>query len=439
MFFERPEAGERALLVHCHFTRPQRDALDSSVDEFIELVRAAGVSPVYLESTRRDDATPRYLIGAGKVEEMAELVAAHDIDVVLFNHSLSPSQERNLEKVLQCKVVDRTGLILDIFAQRARSHAGKLQVELAQLEHISTRLIRGWTHLERQRGGIGLRGPGESQLETDRRLLRERIKTIRRRLQKIDAQHQQGRRARNRAELPTVALVGYTNAGKSTLFNALTASTVLVKDQLFATLDTTMRALELAGFGRLVLADTVGFVSNLPHQLVDAFKATLDEAAEADLLLHIVDASAADLREQFVAVERVLEEIGAEDLPCICVMNKSDLLAPAAAGPGEALAAGDHPAANTGSLSDRVTVSARTGAGLDRLREALIAALDEDRWNGELQLAPGDARLRARLFAMGAVQSEHIAEDGSVTLNLAHRRKLLQRILQAEGKSLPTA
>ncbi|MGB5323921.1 MAG: ribosome rescue GTPase HflX [Pseudomonadales bacterium] len=442
MFFERPEAGERALLVHCHFTRAKGNTVEDSVEEFVELVRAAGVSPVYLEDTRREEPAPRFFIGAGKVDELAALVCDHEIDVVLFNHALSPSQERNLERVLQCKVVDRTGLILDIFAQRARSHAGKLQVELAQLEHISTRLVRGWTHLERQRGGIGLRGPGESQLETDRRLLRERIKTIRRRLGKIDAQHQQGRRARNRAGLPTIALVGYTNAGKSTLFNALTAADVLVRDQLFATLDTTMRALQLPGFGRVIIADTVGFVSNLPHQLVDAFKATLDEAAEADLLLHVIDAAAVDMREQLQAVETVLEEIGAAELPRVLVMNKSDLLG------GDELAATSDLAQRAAGMNvgagqcedtttQQVFVSARTGAGLERLRRAIVAALDGDRWCGEVQLLPADTRLRAQLFALGAVRSERAAEDGGYLLDLDHRRKVLQRVLEAAGKSLP--
>lgn len=427
--------------MHCHFTRAAAGQLAAGVDEFVELVRAAGVSPVYLERGRREEPSSRFLIGTGKVEELAGLVRDHQIDVALFNHALSPSQERNLERELQCKVVDRTGLILDIFAQRARSHAGKLQVELAQLEHISTRLVRGWTHLERQRGGIGLRGPGESQLETDRRLLRARISTIRKRLEKIDAQHQQGRRARNRAELPTIALVGYTNAGKSTLFNALTAAKVMVRDQLFATLDTTMRALELPGFGRVVLADTVGFVSNLPHQLVDAFKATLDEAAEADLLLQVVDASAADRDEQLQAVEDVLQEIGAEELPRIRVMNKCDLLENGDQGGDPASApAGIKQGSegrDTGQASRQVAVSARTGDGLEQLRSAMVAALDADRWSGQLVLAPGDTRLRAQLFEIGAVRSERTGEDGASLLDLAHRRKVLQRLLQAAGKSLP--
>lgn len=452
MFFDRPEAGERALLVHCSFTGSFKRhsaakravasgandesgrlaSTDSSVDEFVDLVRAAGISPIYLESMQRKDPSPRLLIGSGKVDELAELVKANDIDVALFNHTLSPSQERNLEKELECKVIDRTGLILDIFAQRARSHIGKLQVELAQLEHISTRLVRGWTHLERQQGGIGIRGPGESQLETDRRLLQVRITAIKRRLAKVNAQHDQGRRARSRAELPTIALVGYTNAGKSTLFNAVTSAGVLVKDQLFATLDTTMRSFDLPSFGKIILADTVGFVSDLPHQLVDAFKATLEEAAQADLLLHVIDASAVDMQGQIDAVEEVLAEIGAMDLPRIQVMNKVDLLSGAAP---------LNEAVDEWSDEDlrprKIWLSAHTGAGMPELLTRIAGSLDANIWRGTLQLAAAQARLRAKLYAEGAVQSEQISDDGGYELVICHRASALQRLLEEAGISWP--
>ena len=264
-------------------------------------------------------------LGKGKAEELRDLVTSAQVEVVIVNHDLSPAQERNLEKIVSCRVLDRNGLILDIFAQRARSHEGKLQVELAQLEHLSTRLVRGWTHLERQRGGIGLRGPGETQLETDRRLLRERVKSLTRRLEKVRAQRQSRRKARHRIPIPTVSLVGYTNAGKSTLFNRLTGAGVYVADQLFATLDPTMRHVSLAGNAEAILADTVGFIRHLPHQLVEAFKSTLEEVAEADLLLHVVDGSSPERREQIEQVQKVLQEIEADHIPQITVFNKIDL------------------------------------------------------------------------------------------------------------------
>lgn len=466
MFFDIPEAGERALLVHCYsryedlsgqLARKQiavSNKLDSDqacnssssdvtpvvnimsqeqhsprVEEFIELVKSSGVTPIYLSTTRRDTPTPRYYIGSGKVDELCDIVCDNTIDVVLFNHELSPSQERNLEAKFQCRVLDRTGLILDIFAQRARSHVGKLQVELAQLEHISTRLVRGWTHLERQKGGIGLRGPGESQLETDRRLLRERIKWINKRLVKVNAQRQQGRKARSKAELPTLALVGYTNAGKSTLFNAMTSSNVYAEDQLFATLDTTLRALELPTFGKVIIADTVGFVRDLPHKLVEAFKATLEEAAEADLLLHVVDAGSNESDEHVEAVEKVLVEIGAGDLPALLVMNKIDELDACPARVEFRDANEEEPW--------RIWLSAKSGVGVEALSGALVAALGDKAWSGECKLRPGDERLRAKLYESGAVEQESISEAGVYTLQINFRLSDLQRLFAQEGVDFP--
>lgn len=391
------------------------------VSEFVDLAVSAGVTPVYLEIARRSRPTPNYFIGSGKVDALQNLVHDHKIEVVIFNHELSPSQERNLEKCFQCQVLDRTGLILDIFAQRARSHVGKLQVELAQLEHISTRLVRGWTHLERQKGGIGLRGPGESQLETDRRLLRERMKWLNKRLDKVRAQQLQSKRGRVRGEVPTIALVGYTNAGKSTLFNALTQADVYAQDQLFATLDTTLRAFDLSGFGNVVLADTVGFVRDLPHKLVEAFKATLEEAAEADILLHVVDASSVDREEQIAACETVLAEIGADEIPTIIVMNKIDAID------------GLEPKLDKLSVPEergsqcRVWVSAGKKLGLPLLSQALIDRLDSDLWRGEVMLAPAKARLRAELFELGAVIEEIIGPEGQFVLTLNYRKGVLER------------
>jgi len=275
---------------------------------------------------RRRAPDVKFFAGSGKVEEIVASVAGNGAEVVIFNHNLTPSQERNLEEVLCCRVLDRTDLILDIFAQRARTHEGKLQVELAQLEHLSSRLVRGWTHLERQKGGIGMRGPGETQLETDRRLVRARVKSIQKRLVKVRQQRQQGRRSRTRAEVPTVSLVGYTNAGKSSLFNCLTHAEVLVADQLFATLDPTMRRVQMAGGETVVFADTVGFISHLPHRLIDAFRATLEEALSAQLLIHVVDVASAEHDVNMQRVNEVLTEIGARDLPTLMVYNKIDLV-----------------------------------------------------------------------------------------------------------------
>jgi GTP-binding protein HflX len=353
--------------------------------------------------------SPSTYIGSGKLEEVLAACEATGADLVLVNHPLSPGQERNLEKALERRVVDRTGLILDIFAMRARSHEGKLQVELAQLKHMATRLVRGWTHLERQRGGsIGLRGPGETQLETDRRLLQKRLEQLQRRLDKVEVQNTQMRRARVRSEMPRVALVGYTNAGKSTLFNAMAGADAYVADQLFATLDPTVRRIALPG-GNIVLADTVGFVRDLPHELVAAFRSTLSEAREADLLLHVIDA-ADPLREERIAqVDAVLEEIGVGDIPQLLVYNKIDRVEGALP---------RHDA--TDGSRERVWISARDNAGLDLLRDALGARLGLRRIQGDLRLPPAAGRLRARLHALGAVRAESHDEHGwSISLDLA--------------------
>nr|WP_297458004.1 ribosome rescue GTPase HflX [uncultured Halomonas sp.] len=420
MFFERPDAGETAVLVHIDF----QDELErEDPGEFLELVRSAGAEPATLLQGSRRRPDSRTFIGSGKLEELRELLAIHHAELVIFNHALSPSQERNLERTLKCRVLDRTGLILDIFAQRARTHEGKLQVELAQLEYMSTRLVRGWTHLERQKGGIGLRGPGETQLETDRRLLRARIKSIHKRLDKVRMQREQNRRARSRAEIPSLSLVGYTNAGKSTLFNAMTTAEVYVADQLFATLDPTLRRLEIADVGPVVLADTVGFIRHLPHKLVEAFQATLQEAAEASLLIHVIDAADSDRETNIAEVEGVLDEIGADDVPCLRVMNKIDLLdsAPRIERDGNG-------------LPEVVWLSARQGLGLNLLAEALSERLAEDVVEAHLRLLPEQGRLRAGLHDLDAVRGERFDEQGHVLLDIRLPRRDFMRLLSRLGE-----
>ncbi|MBF8222194.1 ribosome rescue GTPase HflX [Halomonas sp. 328] len=421
MFFERPDAGETAILVHVDF-QDEREREDPG--EFLELVRSAGAEPATLLSGSRHRPDSRTFIGSGKLEELRELLAVHHAELVIFNHGLSPSQERNLERSLKCRVLDRTGLILDIFAQRARTHEGKLQVELAQLEYMSTRLVRGWTHLERQKGGIGLRGPGETQLETDRRLLRARIKAIHKRLDKVRSQRDQNRRARARAEIPSVSLVGYTNAGKSTLFNALTESGVYAADQLFATLDPTLRRLEIDDVGPVVLADTVGFIRHLPHKLVEAFRATLQEAAEATLLVHVIDAADPDRELNVEQVEAVLKEIGADQIPCLRVMNKIDLLdsAPRIERDGEG-------------RPEVVWLSAQSGQGLELLGEALSGCLAGDVVDTELSLAPSQGRLRAALHELGAVRQEHFDEQGRTRLEVRLPRRDFLQLMARLGEN----
>jgi GTP-binding protein HflX len=411
--FDRQKKGERAVLVLPH-ARGSGDA-ERRAAEFAELVKSAGAEILGSVTARVEAPNPRYYIGSGKADELAEMVRVLDADLVLVDHLLSPVQERNLEKHLSARVVDRAGLILDIFAQRARSHEGKLEVELAQLKHLATRLVRGWTHLDAQRGGaIGNRGPGETQLETDRRLLAERVKQLTRRLEKVQTQRGQQRRARLRNTVPRVALVGYTNAGKSTLFNALTAGAVYAADQLFATLDPTVRRLDDLACGPAVIADTVGFIRELPHDLVAAFRGTLAEARDADLLLHVSDAADEEREPLRRVVDQVLEEIGAGDVPQLRVFNKIDLVG------GEGDDAEASPASPMQPRIDRgadgrpqaVWLSAATGAGIELLRQALGELLGGERVQSELCLPLTAGRLHARLKAAGAIAGEQVDEHG---------------------------
>jgi len=413
--FEREKRGERALVIQPH--APGASEADA-LEEFVELARSAGASVLARLDARVVRPNPALYIGSGKAEEAKQLCALHEIDLVLINAGLSPVQERNLERLLQCRVVDRTGLILDIFSQRARSFEGKLQVELAQLKHMATRLVRGWTHLERQRGGsIGLRGPGETQLEIDRRLLAERVKVLSRRLLQAERRQDQARRARVRNETPRVALVGYTNAGKSTLFNALTGADAYAADQLFATLDPTVRRLHGLDCGEVVLADTVGFVRDLPHELVAAFRSTLSEAREADLLLHIIDAADPLVLERIGDVDAVLAEIGAGDIPQIQVFNKIDCL-DSRQPRRDQFESGE---------TERVFISARDGHGLDLLRDAISERFALERLSETIRLTPSEGRLRARLFALAAVRVESSDEQGwelQIDLPIAQAAKL---------------
>ena len=417
--FERPRSGERAILVHAAVGGAPDTA---EREEFVELATSAGAAVVDQLVSARKSPDPRFFIGKGKVEELSESVRDNQAELIISSAPLSPSQERNLEKSLNCRVLDRNGLILDIFAQRARTFEGKLQVELAQLRHLSTRLIRGWTHLERQKGGIGLRGPGETQLETDRRLIGKRIRQLRGRLDQVDSRRAMNRQNRVRAEIPTVALVGYTNAGKSTLFNALTDAGVYVEDKLFATLDPTMRKMTLPDGGHVILVDTVGFIRDLPHELIAAFRSTLQETKEADLILHLIDASDGDRWQRVRQVNAVLKELDADQVPQIRVYNKIDKL-------------NRRPRLMNNRKGERqaVWLSAVTGEGISLLPEAIGDRLRRKKINGTIRLKPSQGRLRAVLFELGAVQQESALEDGGwlLELNLGEREFL--RLLKREN------
>jgi GTP-binding protein HflX len=421
---ERAERGNRAVILHPVF----RTTGPEAIEEFRELALSAGVDVACILEAPRDRPDARYFVGSGKVEELADAVETEDADLVLVSESLSAVQQRNIEERCNVRVLDRSSLILDIFAQRAKSYEGKLQVELAQLRHLSTRLVRGWTHLERQKGGIGLRGPGETQLETDRRLIGQRIRQLVSRLDKVARQRTQSRRQRKRSGAPLLALVGYTNAGKSTLFNQLTSASVHANDRLFDTLDPTVRKMEGMHCGDVLLADTVGFVSDLPHELIAAFRATLQEAREADILLHVIDASDPYRMERQAEVEAVLESIGAEDIPVIRVFNKIDLTDQKAEAYPEA--SGQPPA---------VALSALSGEGLQLLRERITQELTHDHIQLWIDLAGEDAKLRAQLFELGVVDEERIASDGSWRLHVDVPRETAVRLANQPGKEGQTA
>jgi len=428
--FERPDSGERAVLVHIAF---QGARGSGNLGEFTDLVLSAGAEPVVTVTGSRRAPDPGNFIGRGKLEELAEAIAGHDAELVIFDHPLTPGQERNLEARLGCRVLDRITLILDIFAQRASTFEGKLQVELAQLQHLSTRLVRGWTHLERQKGGIGLRGPGEKQLESDRRLVAERIRAIQRRLDRVSTRRELSRRSRSRAGVPVVALVGYTNAGKSTLFNSLTGARVSTANRLFATLDPTLRRLNVDAGETLILADTVGFISQLPHELVAAFRATLEETRRAALLLHVVDASDPHSDDKIIEVDSVLREIGAGDIPQIRVYNKID-----ACDLDERRLNGEGAAPAPGQGSDatstrRVWVSARDARGLDTLRDVIREHFRADTVQRRLRLPSSAGRLRAKLFELGAVLEEHNQENGDWLIDVRIPPASLERLWRSEG------
>jgi GTP-binding protein HflX len=419
--FERPRSGERAILVHAAAGGPPGDL---EREEFVELATSAGAAVVSELVCARKRPDPRFFIGKGKVEELLESVKENQADLIISSAALSPSQERNLEKSLSCRVLDRSGLILDIFAQRARTFEGKLQVELAQLRHLSTRLIRGWTHLERQKGGIGLRGPGETQLETDRRLIGKRIRQLKTRLDQVDSRRAMNRQNRIRAEVPTVTLVGYTNAGKSTLFNALTDADVYVEDKLFATLDPTMRKLGLPDGSHAILVDTVGFVRDLPHELIAAFRSTLQETREADLILHLIDASDPDWWQRVRQVNAVLKELDADQVPQIRVYNKIDKL--------------DRKPRQTNNRRGEgraVWLSAVTGEGIPLLPQVIGDRLRHKKVNGTIRLKPSQGRLRAVFFELGAVSEETALEDGGWLLGLNLGEREFSRLLKRENLS----
>lgn len=415
--------SNKTIIVYVDF-RQQHNETD--LHEFQQLVISSGAQITSEVITMPHTVNAKFLIGSGKAQEISDLVKIHQAEVVIFSHDLSPAQERNLERLCRCRVLDRTGLILDIFAKRARSFEGKLQVELAQLTHLSTRLIRGWTHLERQKGGIGVRGgPGETQLESDRRLIRGRIKQIKKRLDKVRLQRDQARRARRKATLPVIALVGYTNAGKSTLFNALVNAEVYAADQLFATLDPTLRCLQISQVGKVIIADTVGFIRDLPHSLIDAFHATLQETKDADLLLHVIDASDPERHFHATQVYDVLQQIGADQVPCVEVFNKIDLL--------------EHQQNqlehDSGAKIKRVWLSAKNNLGIDLLAQAIADKLLTEMVSHKICLLPSEGRLRAKLYDLQAVVDEHIDNAGNCILTIKMKRIDYERLFVRVAKN----
>ena len=416
--------GERTVLVHIELNSTRHTP--NSLDEFKQLALSSGLNIVDTITVKRNFTKAQFFIGTGKVDELSDIVSEHEIDLVIFSLELSPSQERNLEKALKCQVMDRTGLILDIFALRASSFEGKLQVELAQLRHLSTRLVRGWTHLERQKGGIGLRGPGETQLETDKRLISIRIKNINKRLAKVHKQHDLGRKSRLKKELPMISLVGYTNAGKSTLFNRLTNANVYADDKLFATLDSTIRRVILPAAGEAVIADTVGFIQDLPHELVEAFKSTLEETRQANVLLHVVDASDANNRDKIEQVEDIIEQIDAQNIPSIIVMNKIDEI-------GDFSPRVDKD--NDGNIY-RVWLSAHSGEGIDLIYKALSQSLSGMMTCARIQLDVQSAFIRSEIHKIGFIEKEIMNEFGQWLLEINVTRHYLERLLVKQGVSL---
>jgi GTP-binding protein HflX len=416
--------GERTILVHVELTSVNQSS--GSIDEFKQLAESSGLNIVKTLTIKRSFTKAQYFIGTGKVDELAMLVDENGIEIVIFSLQLSPSQERNLEKALECQVMDRTGLILDIFALRANSFEGKLQVELAQLKHLSTRLVRGWTHLERQKGGIGLRGPGETQLETDKRLISIRIKNINKRLLKVHKQHDLGRKSRVKNQLPMISLAGYTNAGKSTLFNLLTKAQVYADDKLFATLDSTIRRVMLPASGEAVIADTVGFIKDLPHELIEAFKSTLEETRQANVLLHVVDASDQNSRDKIEQVEKIIEQIDAKEIPTIIVMNKID-------GINDFQPRIDKD--NEGKIY-RVWLSAQTGDGVELLYEALSQSLSGMMTSASIKLDVQSAYIRSEIHKVGFIKKEIMNEFGQWLLEINVTSHYLERLLDKQGVSL---
>lgn len=416
--------GERTLLVYVEL--PSTRNIHNAKSEFKELAQSAGLNIIETIQVNRNSTKAQYFIGTGKVDEIAQMVQEFELDLVIFSSELTPSQERNLEKTLQCQVMDRTGLILDIFALRASSFEGKLQVELAQLRHLSTRLVRGWTHLERQKGGIGMRGPGETQLETDKRLIAVRIKNITRRLDKVHNQRDLGRKSRVKNELPMIALAGYTNAGKSTLFNTLTDAKVFAHDQLFATLDSTIRRVILPASGEAVIADTVGFIQDLPHDLVDAFKSTLEETKRSNVLLHIVDAADEYNIEKIGQVDEIIEEIGAGQIPTILVMNKIDCL--------------DNftPRLDRDESGRvyRVWISSQTGEGIDLLYQALAEQLSGMMTRAKIELDVKSAHIRSEIYDIGYIHNEKVDDFGQWILEINVTHHYLSKLLNKKGVKL---